>query len=230
MPPGIRVHALGDDRVGQRLEAGGHVALGLALRLEERRRSRRWRAPDRRRRPATPGRRCRRRARAGATTRVWKVESGPRIDSAAAATSSFCVDAPISGVSAPWVARRVVARAAPRSRCRRPAPRRRAPPGGAARRPRRPPARAPAAPTTAAWPRPGSRPARSHPNSRRVARSERDHDRDERGEQQGAGHRPRPSWDRSHQTAVSRPLQNSSRSTRLRSLPDSVRGSSSRTS
>ena len=33
-----------------------------------------------------------------------------------------------------------------------------------------------------------------------------------------------------HQTAVSRSLQNSSRSTRLSSLPDSVRGSSSRTS
>ena len=174
-PAGDPADALGDDRVGERFEAGGHVALASCPATGGTTRSRRWRARDRRRRRARPGRRCRRRAAAGATTLVGKVKSGPRIASAAAATSSFCVDAPMSGVSAWWAASGVVARLHDEAGAGRPARPRRAPPAGAVRRPRRPPARAPAAPTTAGSSPPASRasPARRRNPRRRRRRTRR---------------------------------------------------------
>ena len=211
--------------VGQRLEAGGDVALGLALRLQERGvvaggEHRVAPADEPELVDGAVG------GPPGATTRVWNVESGPRIDSAAAATSSFWVDAPMSGVSASWVAT-AWSPAATTKQVPSPGGCRRARPAGAARRPLRRPARARAAPTTTAWRRPawGGRRAGAA-----IAARERDDERETAPTRAALATTVRYGCSSTHQTAVSRSPQNSSRSTRLSSLPDSVRGSSSRTS
>ena len=223
MPPGMAPHALGDDRVGERLEAGGDVALGLAAATGGTRRSRRWRGRGRRRRRARPGRRSRRRARRTPPTRVWKVVSGPSIESAAAATSSFWVDAPISGVSAPWVAstwlpalttKHVPSPGAAASRadwrCWVPT----ASTTGSGNRRTDHSGVATAAPGVA-WASFPELPLVNATTSTTTA---------------ATISAPATSARRPHQTAVSRSVQYSSRSTRLSSLPESVRGSSSRTS